>query len=116
MNTDTWEYYGPVGRAVRYSKAILNTKSLFPWPFVTLTAIELSATQQRFSALNVFSSHSEYYGEVSLCLRFRLPLCMKDGVLGNEYRWGVSIFFFDQNKEISSLSSSVQVRKCLLTL
>ena len=79
---------------MRYSEAILNTKSLFPWPFVTLTAIELSARQQRFSEMNIFSSHSEYHGEVSLCLHFRLPLCMKDWVLGNEYRWGVSTTFF----------------------
>ena len=103
---------------MRYSEAILNTKSLFPWPFVTLTAIELSARQQRFSELNIFSSHSEYHGEVSLCLHLRLPLCMKDWVLGMSI---VEVFqqpFFDQNKEISSLSSSVQVsfRRCLLTL
>ena len=78
--------------AMRYSVAILNTKSLFPWPFVTLTAIEHLARQQRVSELNVFSCHSEYHGKVPLCLCVPLQFCMLDWVLGSWswYRWGVT--------------------------
>ena len=96
--------------AMRYSEAILNTKSLFPWPFVTLTAIEHLATQQRVSQLNVFSSHSEYHGEVPLCLRFLLQFCMMDWILGSWswYRWGVKNNFVIRIKRSVHFLSSVQ--------
>ena len=73
VNIDIWDYMATM--AARYSEAILNTKSLFPWPFVTLTAIEHLATQQRVSEPNVFSSHSEYHGEVPRVRIFAFDGC-----------------------------------------